>query len=153
RARRSARIAGMLDAMLRAFGAAIEIQPPHDDAAEHGAEECDQGRCIPRELGEGCAGYEQGFTERDDDEQRAALGHVAAIDVPVRDGGSAETGNPEQRPGTDELDSERQRPPRESHTRLRQATDDPAGAGDREPDADPLKVVAESPRRTPHGPD
>jgi hypothetical protein len=79
----------------RAFGADVEIDHPHGDAAG----ESDQERADvfggPGETGKRCAGDQHRLAERDDDEQSAAFGHVAALDGPVGGGGAAQHRHPE----------------------------------------------------------
>ena len=70
-------------------------------------------------FGKGRAGHDDGFAERDDDEERAALGHVAAFDHPVRDGGRAIARNPEPHRRRDVFDHERDRPKHEPRSRPR----------------------------------
>ena len=62
----------------------------------------------------GRAGDEDGFAQRDDDEQRAALGHVRAVHFPVRGVRAAEPGHEvaDERPADFERERDDPRPPR-----------------------------------------
>ena len=68
-----------------------EVDPPQRHAAEEGHHERghrDRGRL---DLAESRAGYQDGLSQGDDDEQLAALGGVPAFDCPHFGGGPAET--------------------------------------------------------------
>ena len=94
-ARQPAGIVGRRDQPAGALGADVEIDHPHGDAADESDQERADVRGGPGQAGEGRAGDQHRFAERDDDEQRAALGHVGALDVPVGGGRTAEHRHPE----------------------------------------------------------
>ena len=98
---RLARIRNQLGTRL---GALVEIDPPHRERADKGRQEGRDHFGGPGQIGKCRAGHDDGFPERDDDEPRAALGHMAALDVPVRDRGRAIVRYPEPRRGRDVFD-------------------------------------------------
>ena len=57
----------------RPLGADVEVDRPHRDAAGERDQECGNRGRVPRQLGEGRAGDQDRFAERDDDEEPAAL--------------------------------------------------------------------------------
>ena len=83
---------------------------------------CSRG---PGEAGEGRAGDQHRLAERDDDEQPAALGHVAAFDVPVGGGRAAEDRHPEADDRRDGFDADRDRPQRQPGRAVGQGAGDP----------------------------
>ena len=92
-AREAPRIRRARDLLAAALGADVEVDPPHRHAAEErDHERADRGRRGGPRRGRG-AGDEDGLAERDDDEQRAALGHVRAVHLPVRGVRTAEARN------------------------------------------------------------
>jgi hypothetical protein len=94
-----------------------------------------------RHLAEGRAHHQDRFAERDDDEQSAPLGHVAAFDVPVGDRRAAETGHVEPGGRSDELDRQRARPNGEPQIAVDQRARNPHCCRQRVPCADALEVA------------
>ena len=72
-----------LDRLATAFGTCVEINPPHRRAAGETDSEGSNGRGGGRKAGTGCAGDKHCFAQRNDNEQRTALGHMAARNIPI----------------------------------------------------------------------
>src|SRR5262245_5978845 len=94
-ARQATRIRRTRDLAGAPFGAGVEIDPPHGDAAGESNGECHYGSGRPGEARERRPGDEERFAERDDDEEGAALGEMPACDIPLLGRRAAEAGDPE----------------------------------------------------------
>ena len=79
----AAGIVGLLDLFTAALRADIEINPPHSDAASECRDESGRRGPGPLEVGERRAGDEYGLAKRDDDEEAATFGEMAAFYGPV----------------------------------------------------------------------
>jgi len=82
-ARQFPRILRTRDRLARRFGARVEIEPPHRDAAGKGNAEREEHRQRPIQAAEGRAGYQNGFTEGDDHKKGAPFRQMTAFDIPV----------------------------------------------------------------------
>ena len=69
----------MRDPVLAPLSAGVEVDPPEQDAAEHGHEKGRPGVVRPGHLRERGAGDEQRLAERDDDEEPTAFRQVPAV--------------------------------------------------------------------------
>jgi hypothetical protein len=140
-AREAAWIRGTGDLTAAALGADVEIDPPHCHAAEKCHEKSGDGRVRRRHGGGRRPRHEDGFTERDDDEQRAAFGHVSAIDFPVGGIRAAETRHeiPDDWPA--DLERERHDPCCHALVAAGETASDPENRRHAKPGADALKVA------------
>ncbi len=136
-----ARIVGAGDAVAGALGADVEIDPPHRDAADEGGQEREQGRQAPAQPGEGGAGDQDRLAQGDDHEQAAALGHVAALDVPIGGGRAAEAGRPEALRRAQIFDAQGDQPAGQAELVMGQAAGQPEQARQAEPQRDPDEVA------------
>ena len=141
--RQPAGFGGLRDLLGARLHALVEVDPPDRNAARQRRE---KGRDVldrPRQFGEGRALDHEGLAECDDDEQRAALGHVAALDGPGFDGGEAEARRPEAHRCGDVFDGERGDPEIEPVLALGEAAENLQHRGQAEPGQDADGVVAD----------
>ena len=75
----------------------MEVDPPHGDRADKGRAEGSDALGGPRQFSKSRPSDDDRFTERDDDKAGAALGHMAALDNPIRHRRRAVLRNPEPR--------------------------------------------------------
>ncbi len=87
----AARAAGVAQRVLGDLGDVREVRPPQHARADHRDPGAQHRRAIEPELGGGGADRDQRLAERDDHEQRVALGEVAGVERPLA-AGAAERG-------------------------------------------------------------
>src|SRR5262245_13279839 len=119
----------------------VEIDPPHRDGAEKGDDECEHYRGRRGHAGRGAPCHQDRFPERDDDEERAALREVTAVDIPVRRRGTPESRNHEPDSGTHAFQGNGDEPPRRAFDALDQRPSDPQHADQHVPHRDVLEVA------------
>ncbi|OMP13540.1 hypothetical protein COLO4_01462, partial [Corchorus olitorius] len=147
-----ARIGRMRHGVRAALGNRVEVQPPHRQAADERQRHRRDVFCGPVEPGKRGARDQHRFAQRDDDEQRAALGHVAAFHVPVIGGGAAEARRVEAHRRPDPFDGQRDDPAGPAHGTVRQPARQPQHRRDAEPRGDALEVAPHGQRLAAHGP-
>ncbi len=146
-------IARFADAPGRSLCARIEVDPPHQDAADHSGHQRSPGGAVPFHLRERRARHQQRFAERDDHEQRATFGEVATLDVPVGRLRAPEAGYPVVGRRRDEIDHQRAEPPAVPCIAFLQTAGDPAKAGKAEPYEDAAEGARQGSRLAAHGPE
>ena len=73
----------LFDVLRAALCPDIEIEPPHRKRTQESVQQRQIQSGLPLGGRIGCAGDHQPFAQRDDDEQPAALGHMATRDGPI----------------------------------------------------------------------
>ena len=125
------------------LGGRAEVQPPQRRGLDERDDEAEHDRRRQSRGGGGRSGDHDRFAEGDDDEQLAALGEVASLDVVVGRGRAATTRQPVAGRGRGELEREGRDPQHEPLVAVERRAGQPQHAGRGAPDDQPLEHVAE----------
>ena len=121
--------------------AEIEIKPPHQRRTAKSNRKRHGGSTAHFKAKESRSDHNDAFAKCDNNKQGAALGHMAAGNVPVGCCRAAEPGNREHRHRAEVFDPQRQQPPRQPLLIAAQHADRPEHGGNRKPDRDPHHIA------------
>ncbi|KAG0960723.1 hypothetical protein G6F31_010368 [Rhizopus arrhizus] len=125
---------GMGDGLGGIAAGDAEVQPPHGDrAGERGQHGRDHFPAPVLDFTEHAAGGQQGFAQRHDDEQLAALGQMPALDGPVTSVRTAHAREREAEHRRDVLAGHRHRPQRQPQRAIGCGTGQPEARRNADP--------------------